>query len=274
MIDVAELYVQRTGRGRPILCMHGGMGFDQSTLRPWLDPLTDAYELIFYDHQGNGRSASPADWSTIDHASWVRDAELLRTRLGLGRVVLFGHSWGGFLAQEYALRHPEALAGLILCSTAPALDYPEQIVANASARGTAEQVAALGRAFSEPQADDAALAELMRTIGSLYFHRPQAAVVHSVFADVRYSAAAFNRALFHCAGTFDTRARLHEVRAPTLLVGGSDDWIMPAAFGIERIAREIPHADVHIINDAGHFPFVEKTDEFIATIRQWLKGLP
>lgn len=250
------------------------MGFDQSTLRPWLDPLADAYELIFYDHRGNGRSESPADWSTIDHASWVRDAEVLRTRLGLGRVVLFGHSWGGFLAQEFALRHPEAIAGLILCSTAPALDFPEQIVANASARGTAVQVAALDRAFSVPQADDAALAALMRTIGSLYFHRPDPAVVDSVFADVHYSASAFNRALFHCAGTFDTRPRLHEVRAPTLLVCGSDDWIMPAAFGVERIAREIPHAEVRIIDEAGHFPFAEKPDEFIALVRRWLERLP
>ena len=254
--------------------MHGGMGFDHTTLRPWLGPLADSCELVFYDHRGNGRSAPPVDWSLVQHDTWVDDAESLRQRLGLGRVVLFGHSWGGFLAQEYALKYPQSLAGLILCSTAPALDYGAAIVANAQARGTEAQVSALLTALTAPLHDDAALESLMEAIGPLYFHCDGAALAARVFGEVTYSAAAFNRGLFHCSPVFNTLDRLREINVPTLLLGGADDWIMPEAHGLARLAAGLRHASVERFAKSGHFPFVEEQQPFLATVGAWLAALP
>lgn len=264
------LYVERLGTGPPMLCMHGGMGFDHNTLRPWLDPLADSCELLYYDHRGNGRSEQPCDWDQVDHSSWVSDAEALRQRLGLGKVVVFGHSWGGFLAQEYALRYPEHVAGLVLCSTAPVLDYGPLIVENAQARGMQHQVDALLAALTIPLPDDQALAALMATIGSLYFHRPTAELEAAVFGSIRYSAAAFNKALFECAPGFNTLPRLSEIAMPVLLLGGADDWIMPRDLGIGRIQAAIPHAQVRIFERSGHFPFVEEQAAFLIELRAWL----
>lgn len=251
--------------------MHGGMGFDQKTLRPWLEPLSDSCELVFYDHRGNGRSARPGDWSRVDHGSWVEDAEALRQRLSLGRIVLFGHSWGGFIAQEYALRFPDSLAGLILCSTAPALDYGAVIVANAQGRGTEAQVKTLIEALTAPLADDAALGALMASISPLYFHRDGELNAARVFERVTYSAKAFNKGLFECAPSFSTLSRLGQIRAPTLLLGGDDDWIMPAAYGLERLTAGVRHASVIRFARSGHFPFVEEPDLFLTTVRAWLR---
>ena len=264
------LYVERLGTGPPMLCMHGGMGFDQGTLRPWLEPLNGACELIFYDHRGNGRSERPADWSAVDHASWVRDAEVLRETLGLGAMTLFGHSWGGFLAQQYALQFPDAVERLILCSTAPALDYGATIVANAEARGTEQQVRMLLDVLSAPQADDVAFRNVMRAIGSLYFHDPGTSTAAQLFEQIHYSAPAFNRALFDCAPRFNTLARLHELAMPVLLLGGADDWIMPPDHGVRRIHAEVPHAAIRIFEQSGHFPFVEEQAVFVATVKAWL----
>ncbi|MDQ2668265.1 MAG: hypothetical protein M3Z05_20030 [Gemmatimonadota bacterium] len=110
--------------------------------------------------------------------------------------MLLAQTRGCFWAQEFALNYPETIVGLILCSPAHGHDYPRQILANASARGMKEQSAALDRAHSLHEGDDAAPAVLMQTIGYAYFHLPDPAVVDSVFAGVHYSASAFNRALF------------------------------------------------------------------------------
>ncbi len=80
------------------------------------------------------------------------------------RVVLLGHSYGGFLAQEFALRHPERLSGLILCSTTPAFDYGDVVMGNASRRGEPEQVELLNEGFGAPVASDEPLANIARSV--------------------------------------------------------------------------------------------------------------
>ena len=58
-VNGTDLYYVVTGDGPPCLVMHGGLGMDHTYLRPWLDPLKDTLQLVYYDHRGNGRSTSP-----------------------------------------------------------------------------------------------------------------------------------------------------------------------------------------------------------------------
>ncbi|MCP4361821.1 MAG: alpha/beta fold hydrolase [Chloroflexi bacterium] len=98
------------------------------------------------------------------------DKDALRAHFSHEKIILFGHSYGGFLAQEYALRYQDKLAGLILCDAAPVIDYMDVMQANAGARGTAEQLATLGQAFGRPMADDADFQGVWEMIMPLYFH--------------------------------------------------------------------------------------------------------
>src|SRR6516162_10743394 len=155
-VNQTELFYTSFGEGRPMFMMHGGLGFDHTYFRPWLDPLGDRVQLIYYDHRGNGRSQRPTSYDGISHDTWTADADALRSYLGDELIILFGHSYGGFLAQEYALRYGQHLRGLILSCTAPALDYPEVTRANAQARGTSEQVQRVTRILQgEPTPSDA-----------------------------------------------------------------------------------------------------------------------
>ena len=138
-VNGTTLFYTTHGHGIPTLLMHGGPGLDHTYFRPWLDALGDVAELIYHDHRGNGRSERPSSLDELNHETWVEDADRLRAVLGHERIVVLGHSYGGLLAQEYALAHPERLAGLILCCTAPAMDYQETMIANARARGTSAQ---------------------------------------------------------------------------------------------------------------------------------------
>lgn len=113
--------------------IHGGLGLDHNYFRPWFDVLGDNIQLIYYDHRGNGCSEMTDGFEGITHETFADDAEQLRHHLGCDRIFLLGHSYGGFLAIEYALRYPNKLHVLILCNTAPVLDYPEVVQAKAAA---------------------------------------------------------------------------------------------------------------------------------------------
>jgi proline iminopeptidase len=269
-ISETEICYELHGQGPPMLLLHGGMGLDHSYFRPWLDPLGDAAQLIYYDQRGNGRSAQPPDWSAVDHGTWAEDADALREHLGHEKIVLFGHSYGGFLAQEYALRYPDRLLGLILCSTAPALDYPEVMLANARARGTPEQVEALGRALTARAPDDETAGRWWREIFPLYFRDPDPAVLEEAAERIRYSAGAWNRSLFELMPSFNRVDRLGEIRVPTLVLTGRDDWIMPPEQGGERLHAALGDSELVVFERSGHFPWIEERDAFLGVVRDWL----
>src|SRR5690606_27378862 len=107
-INGTPIYYEVIGQGRPIMVMHGGLGLDHTYLRPWLDPLAEHFQLIFFDFSGNGRSPR-ASFEGVTHETWADEADALREHLGIERMVLMGQSYGGFLAQEYALRHQDKL---------------------------------------------------------------------------------------------------------------------------------------------------------------------
>lgn len=271
-LNDTELFYERIGQGPPMLVMHGGLGLDHGYFRPWLDKLGDAVELIYYDHRGNGRSARPTTLEGVSHQTWAADAEALRAHLGLDRILVFGHSYGGMVAQEYALRFGEHLAGLILCSTAPAFDYMPLIQANAAARGTPDAVAALGEAFGRPMMDDNDWRSIWLRLMPIYFKHHEPQIGQAMDEATAYSAAAWNHANTHCLLQFNSLHRLKEITVPTLVVGGADDWITPPEQS-RRIHAGLPNAEVAIFEDSGHFPFIEEPDEFVATVRGWIARL-
>ena len=154
-VGESALWATSIGSGPPVLCLHGGLGLDHSYFRPWLDPLAEGARVVYYDHRGNGRSPEPQDWSRVDHDVWVSDIEELRRHLDLERVFLFGHSYGGYFAQQYALDYPDRVLGLILCDTSPAADYGHEVFEKVSQRGTPEQVRLLATGFTRPFEGDA-----------------------------------------------------------------------------------------------------------------------
>jgi len=252
----------------------GGIHTDHSYLRPWLDPIAESACLVFYDHRGTGRSADGVQPEELTHEAWSSDIERLRVSLGGDRIVLFGHSYGGFIAQEYAVRFGEHLDGLILCATAPAMDYPEVAIANAEAAGSPEIVVAVREAFGGRIANDAALRRLWLTTLPLYFHHYDAGTAAKLDRTASYNAAACNRAFSACLPAFDMTGKLGRIRVPTLLLAGRHDWICPPRQGAERIRSEVPGAKLVVFEHSGHFPFIEENSRFISTLADWLGALP
>jgi proline iminopeptidase len=99
------------------MLLHGGPGASHDYFLPYLIPLARHHRLIFIDERGSGRSQTLEDTSGCTVENMVEDVEAVRQALGLGQIGLLGHSYGGVLAQAYALKYQKNLSGLILAST-------------------------------------------------------------------------------------------------------------------------------------------------------------
>jgi len=272
-IDKGELFYEVKGAGTPLMLMHGGMGFDHTYFGPWLDPLSDRMELIYYDHRGNGRSNPLDDFTGITPATWADDADRLRKYLGHEKIVLFGHSCGAFVAQEYARRYGKNLRGLILCSATPTMDYPRVIMANAQARATPEQLQVLGRMFTTPLTNNYEFQQSFHAILSLYFKSYDSAIGDRIIKTIQYNYHAYNNTAAVIFQTFNSLAWLKEIAVPTLIISGREDWIMPPAQGAERLHAAIPNSELAIFENSGHFPFVEEQGLFNKVIAEWVGKL-
>jgi proline iminopeptidase len=112
LIRGISLNTKIMGRGTPLALMHGGPGADLYTMISF-KPLADQFTLIFYDHRCNERSEG-ADVSSLTWENLTADADVLREKLGFEKWAVLGHSFGGYVALEYALRYPNRLSALVL----------------------------------------------------------------------------------------------------------------------------------------------------------------
>src|SRR5690348_10492942 len=98
------LYYLTFGRGEPLLILHGGPGASHDYFLPYLLPLARHHRLVFIDERGSGRSQKLQDPSGYTVENMVEDVEAVRQALSLDKITLLGHSYGGVLAQAYALK--------------------------------------------------------------------------------------------------------------------------------------------------------------------------
>ena len=113
-----------TMRAKPtLLLLHCGPGLDHTIYKPAFSALSDIAQVIYLDQRGNGRSSGndPATWNL---AQWGDNVWGFCDALGIEKPIVFGASFGGFVAQSCAIRHPECPAKLILASTAAKFDFP------------------------------------------------------------------------------------------------------------------------------------------------------
>ncbi len=268
-INGARLSYTVVGQGDPCLTMHGGLGLDRTHLHPWLDPLGDRLRLVFYDHRGNGCSERTAP-ETLTFEQFSADAEALREELGLGKVTVLGHSYGGFIALDYVLRYPDSVSRLILVSTAPAVDYWPEIRENMRRRGaTAEMIESFE---SGSWTTDAELEAHVDLVGHLNFAAANEKLARDVLRETIYSAYA-RSAAFDQLRSYDVEPRLGEISTPTLVVVGREDVFTPMSQA-ERLHREIAGSEPVVIENAGHFNYAEQPQEFFAAVRSWLDEHP
>jgi proline iminopeptidase len=127
-----SLFVEVVGHGYPLLLMHGGPGADHWSMLPFRH-CSDQFTLVLYDHRCNGRSTG-ASVTTMTWENLTADADALRQELGFEQWAVLGHSFGGKVALEYALRYPKGLSHLVLLDTGGDSRWSQQHAADLLAR--------------------------------------------------------------------------------------------------------------------------------------------
>ncbi|MGH8991253.1 MAG: alpha/beta fold hydrolase [Acidimicrobiia bacterium] len=264
--DTELFYEVDGGGGGRVACLvlHGGLGFDHQVYRRTLMPLADRLEVVWFDQRHNGRSGRPG-LETVTMEQLADDAAALAGGLGHRRFLVFGHSYGGFVAQELAIRHPERVAGVILVSTTPGqlgAGEPED-----DDQGPPPPPG-LVEALSKLPTTDAELADGVQGLLPFYLHRLEADDVAPLLDGTHYDVEAMIRG-FEVLATWSAVDRLPGVTCPVLLVAGRHD-VLTSFPQSHRIARHLPAAEVVVVEETGHFPWIEAPDVFFATVDRWL----
>ena len=255
-------------RERPtLIVLHGGPGADHSLFKPlYADHLGDLCQILYVDHRGNGRSddGDPAHWTL---AQWGDDLAALCDTLELDQVVVLGGSFGGFVAQSFATRHPDRLSGLVLANTAAKVDF-ETIFAAFERIGGAEAGAAARAYWSAPSPERRQrYAEICLPH---YARRPVPPEFWDRIIKKDPVAMAFNGPKNEM-GRFDFRPDLARVTCPALVISGDMDPIMPDVFS-EHIIEALGSPDKTLLraDNAGHLTDNDRPDLFFPAIRQLL----
>jgi proline iminopeptidase len=267
-----SLFVEVIGHGYPLLLMHGGPGADHWTMSPFRR-LADQFTLVFYDHRCNGRSTG----APVESMTWenlTADADSLRQRLGFERWAVLGHSFGGNVALEYALRYPHSLSHLVLLDTGGDSRWAQENAPELLARrGFSPRIVKLARRWFNGQIEAKEFFPTLLRLGSAYdpylgFPQLAGAIVNGQWRS-KMRPEALIYAGRHLVKGWTVMDRLGEITVPTLVMAGRDDFIFPPEHQAE-LAAGISNARLRIIERAGHNPQLERLDEVVEAVGDFL----
>ena len=211
-INGCELFVNVEGQGGPIIAHHGAPGLgSHATPKRAFGPLGDAHKVITFDARGSGLSEGKPPYT---HEQWVADVDGLREHFGYDRFILTGGSYGGFIALEYVLAHPDRVTHLILRDTAAANDHQEAAKRNALARAAefpAITPELLGRMFAGEMHGDDDFRRTFGVIAPLYNVDYDPQETSARVAEGVFRAETHNYSFKNNLATYDVRSRLHEI---------------------------------------------------------------
>lgn len=218
-----------------VLLLHGGPGFDHSHFKPAWSSLSDIAQVVFYDHRGNGRSerGDKAGWSL---AQWGDDVRGLCDALGIEKPIVVGVSFGGFVAQSYATRHPDHPAKLVLVSTAAKSDW-EAVFAAFEELGGAEARRLAEDFWLNPTLESRRI--YREKCHPLYYTAPDPDPLAGNRSIINDEVSLHFNGPGHEGMAMDFRAALAGIRCPTLVMSGDRDPITPLACS-EVIAAHLP----------------------------------
>ena len=269
-----------------LLVLHGGPGASHDYLLPQMLELATDYRLIFYDQRGGGRSRAE-DRTPITWQTHVQDLASLVRELSLAPLTLVGYSWGGLLALLYsiavaggfreqditisqAVEDAPAPARMVLICPAPVTNqlraqFSEELARRQRAPWIQEERAALASSGLR-ESDPAAYAKRIFELGVAgYFADPLRARELTPFRVI----GRVQQSVWESLAAYDLTRELSLISAPTLVLHGAHDAIPLASSSL--IASALPHAELVVLDESAHVPYVEGKAAFFAAVREFLQ---
>lgn len=283
------LYYMSTGHGQPLVIAHGGPGASHDYFLPYLLPLMRHYRVIFIDERGSGRSQKLENPSGYTVENMVEDVEAVRQALDLGKINLLGHSYGGALAQAYALKYQRNLSHLILASTWSSTAAMNQVFVRMKQNMTPELRERIDKLEADGLFGHGKDYErnrypsdyMIAAWGEGYFP-----YIYHNHPDPNYDPVQqgntswdLYREMWGEHGEFvidgnlksvEYTNRLATIRVPTLIIVGDHDECDPSLS--QTMHQKIAGSKLVILPNSGHMTFVDQTGMFIKTVDGFLSG--
>jgi len=281
------IYTVSFGRGEPLVIAHGGPGASHDYFLPYLLPLARTNRLIFIDERGSGRSEKLEDVSKYTVEAMADDVEAVRKALGLGKINLLGHSYGGVLAQAYAFKYQANLSHLVLCSTFHSTKALNEIFRQMKARMSPELRARIDKAEAAGLFGHGKDYEKNRYTNDymiaawgegyfpyLYQNRPD-----PNYDPVENGNTSWDlyREMWGSHGEFvvdgnlssvEYADRLGTIKVPTLITVGDHDESDPSI--ARDMAALIPGSKLVVLPKSGHMTFVDQQGMFNRAVDEFL----
>lgn len=285
MLDIGagrQVWVKQVGHGPvPVLLLHGGPGMSHFYFECFEEFLpADKYRFWYYDQLGCGFSDRPDDVSLWTVDRYREEVESVRKALGLSNFVLFGHSWGGMLAMEYALKYQQHLSALVISNmTAGVAAYVKH--ANELRAALPVDVQAQMKAYEDRQ--DIKSADYQKLIMDYLYveHLCRCKPWPEPFErTMKYMNTVVYETMqgpdeFNIVGNYkdwDRWSDLHRIKAQTLLLGGRHDTM--AADDIRRMGTLIPNSKVVICENGSHMAMYDDQQRYFAALLGFLAARP
>lgn len=271
--STGELYYEIYGSGKPILFLTGGPGNSGEYFAPVAKRVGKHYQSILLDQRGTGKSTvSEYSAETINLSEAISDLELLRVHLKFDEWTVLGHSWGGMLGMAYAAQHPQVVKNLILVTPGGmTMDFKdfEQIIMSRLTEQDFETITYWQdpeRSASDPYG---AMIEMMKGQQPGYFLERDKAKEFIAFLNTDNFSVPTYQIMWSdlMEINYDLTESLRVFKNPTLLLLASHD---PGLTIGSAIKNTLPQSKVVIIEESGHYPFIEQPEAFYAALFAFL----
>ena len=251
-----------------LFLLHGGPGGDHISFKTQVPELRNVAQLVYLDHRGSGRS-KPADPGTYTLDENIDDLEALRSYLGLNRISILGSSYGGMVAQGYAIRYPDHVANLILVSTAPSFRFIEDAKQIVTERGTDEQKRVCQWLWDASFTNHNQLYEYYKVMGPMYATTFDPEEFDAGWERSKRNFEQLNHGFGGFLRTFDFTDALNRITCETLVIAGAHDWICPPHHS-RLIADRIPRAHLKVFANSSHSVGQDEPEAFLNAVRGFL----
>ncbi|HFK1452004.1 alpha/beta fold hydrolase [Bacillus pacificus] len=250
-----NLYVKMLGEGEPIIFLHGGPGSEHRFFLPYMAPLAEKFQLVFYDQTGCGESEEPKNnqYSMRDE---VANLEAMRVQLGFEKINILGESWGSMLALLYATTYPERVNKLLLTAAIGVnVKGLEMFGEELQKRLTEEDKVIISEVSEKIKIGEASIYDMLQVLDPYY--------VFSKETLTYKQKTTFSNEVNTILGAdmvknYDVTKQIEKLsETPILIAQGSHD-ILTLATIKEHFTEYIPHIEFVEIANCGHWTVVEQ----------------
>jgi proline iminopeptidase len=262
-----------TGKGEPFLIIPGGPGGSHFYFQPYLDRLADFVQLIYFDAFGRGLSSEAQNLSEYSFQNDVDEIEAFRNALNLEPLNIYGHSYGGMVAQAYALKYPGSVKRLILANTIHSAEMWQKGNNDNWNYQLENQLPELWHRLDSLRQEgmlstDSVYQKIQGEMPlSLSFYYDPSNVPYPTYSNKSFSLEVYKQiagpdadiVLGGDLSSVDFRGHLKKIKVPTLIIAGRFDRVAIPKYSIQ-FKSFMPQAKFIMFEKSGHYPFIEEPE--------------